>query len=100
MFTECIFLKIRRVCCPGNTVRCCRQFDKAVRFYETFIYNRLMVILEMFGTICPQTLKYGRRIVFLKVGTSRELSLGNGYVILQHASYPRFSNCSNKVFHW
>lgn len=41
-----------------------------------------MVILEKFGTICPQTLKYGRVIVFLTVGTSRELSLGNGYVIL------------------
>lgn len=46
------------------------------------MYNSLMVILEKFGTICPQTLKYGRVIVFLTVGTSRELSLGNGYVIL------------------
>lgn len=53
-----------------------------MRFYETFMYNSLMVILEKFGTICPQTLKYGRVIVFLTVGTSRELSLGNGYVIL------------------
>lgn len=41
-----------------------------------------MVILEKFGTICPQTLKYGRVIVFLTVGLSRELSLGNGYAIL------------------
>lgn len=41
-----------------------------------------MVILEKFGTICSQTLKYGRVIVFLNMGTSRELSLGNGYVIL------------------
>lgn len=82
MFTEYIFLKIRSVRCPGNAVRCSCQFGKAVRFYETFLYNSLMVILEKFGTICSQTLKYGRLIVFLNVGTSRELSLGNGYVIL------------------
>ncbi len=55
---------------------------KAVRFYEMFMYiTVLMVILEKFGTSCPQTLTYDRFIVFLKVGTRREFSLGNGYVI-------------------
>lgn len=58
-----------------------------------------MVILEKFGTSCPQTLTYDRLIVFLKVGTSRELSLGNGYVILNMLLIQGSQMyCSNKGF--
>lgn len=59
-----------------------------------------MVILEKFGTVCPQTLDYGRVIVFLKVGTNRELSLGNGYVILNMLLIQGSQLYCSKSFHW
>lgn len=60
-----------------------------------------MVILEKFGTSCPQTLTCDRLIVFLKVGTSRELSLGNGYVILNMLLILGSQMyCLNKGFLW
>lgn len=59
-----------------------------------------MVIFEKFGTNCLQTLTYDRLIVFLKVGTSRELSLGNGYVILNMLLIQGSQMCCLKGFLW
>lgn len=42
----------------------------------------LMIMFEKFGKMCPQILKNIKVDVFLKVGTCRGFSPGNGYVIL------------------
>lgn len=59
-----------------------------------------MVILERFGANFPQTLTYDRLIVFLTVGTTRELSLGNGYVILNMLLIQGSQMCCSKGILW